>query len=163
MKNAHAGIIEYLGSRAIAVVSTVSKEGLPQAATVFYWVDETVHGGFSLYFVTRRHTRKFSNIMHNPAVAVVVGTDMDPHTVQIEGEAELVEVGESVTQLGRLAMLVGKHPKVAALYTGAFYPKDPFSGIEGKDFAVFRVSPKWVRYMTYDEEKRDIVYLQTLP
>lgn len=70
-----------------AVLATVSPEGEPQAATITHLMDND----FTLYFVTKKESRKFQNITHNPRVSIVIGTDPSvPTTVQIQGRATVI-------------------------------------------------------------------------
>ena len=63
-------VLKFLKEKELAVVSTVSAAGKPEAATVIYFIDDD----FSFYFITRRNTRKFENLQLNNNVALVVGT-----------------------------------------------------------------------------------------
>lgn len=156
--------ITYLRSQIIAVVSTIDKETKkPQSATVFYWINDVHRGEFNLYFVTRRYTRKFHNLMSDPSVSVVVGTGFDPLTVQLEGEAELVESQDGLQNMAELTERLHAHPTLAMIYSGAFVPRNPFPQQEGDDFAVFRVRPSWVRFMRYDQERGELVFDQIKP
>lgn len=157
--------IEYLRDQVTAVLSTVSPEGAPHSATVFYWINDIVaeHGDFNVYFVTRRHTRKFKNLMNDARVAMVVGTTFEPFTVQLEGEAELVETQDSFEGMEELAQRLHAHPTIGMIYSGAFYPRNPFKQMEGEDFALFRIRPSWVRVMRYDEKEQRLVFEQIRP
>lgn len=154
--------IAYLRSQLMAVVSTVGTDGKPQAATVFFWVDDVARNRFNIYFVTRRHSRKFANLLINHSVAVVVGSAFEPHTLQIEGEAELIAAGDGIRNMARLSKLLAKKPNMSMLYSGAFFPKNPFGKIIGEDFAVFQVKASWARFMTYDKESKELAYHQII-
>ena len=73
-------ILKFLKEKELAVVSTVSAASKPESATVIYFIDDELN----FYFVTRRNTRKFENLQLNNNVAIVVGTELMPVTVQIE-------------------------------------------------------------------------------
>jgi general stress protein 26 len=80
-------ILEFLKTHQDGVVSTVSPEGHPEAATVGFSETEDLE----IIFGTNRSSRKYRNIQHNPRVAVVIGFSGDI-TVQYEGVArELAE------------------------------------------------------------------------
>ena len=155
--------IEYLREQFIAVVSTVGQDGSPHSATVFFWINDVVHTDFNLYFVTRRHTRKYKDIAQDPRVAVVVGANFEPVTVQIEGEAELVEAQDGYENMVDLAERLHAHPDLAQIYGGHFQPRNPFPQMEGEDFAFIRVRPAWVRMMRYDGGKGELVFEQVRP
>ncbi len=131
-------VLKFLKEKQLAVVSTASSAGKPEAATVIYFIDDD----FNFYFVTRRNTRKFENLQSNSNVAIVVGTELLPVTVQIEGTAELVS-GED----GELLMAeIIKRPQIQSLYFG------PFLELKGIDFAAFKVKINWLRWLSVDPE-----------
>jgi general stress protein 26 len=155
-------LIEYLHGHFIAVASTLSPAGMPQSATVFYWANDVTPFGFNIYFVTHRSARKFQNLLMHDAVAVVIGTDFDPNSVQIEGTAEIVEVAEKREDLDEFVKRMNAQPNMARLYDGAFFPRNAFAQIDGHDFAVVRVMPTWVRWMQYDAKEKKLVYHQII-
>jgi general stress protein 26 len=163
MAKRYRDIVEYLDSKMTAVVSTISETGKPQSATVFYWTVKGKDDSFDLFFLTRRHTRKSRNLERDSAVAVAVGTDLEPYAVQIEGEAEMVEKSDNLAHLWNLALLGSAKARMRRLFSGEFFPAAPFGGLKGNDFAVYRVRPTWVRYMSFDEKKREITYREYLP
>jgi len=152
-----ADVIAYLESQLIAVVASSSPDGQPQASTVFYWINDREGNRFNFYFVTRKTTRKYNNILQNPKVAVVVGTAFEPNTVQIDGIAEQLEADLSLKNLKNFSRFMTRHRIQAMIYDGAFYPKSPFKGIEGKEFVVFRVKPTRVAITSYDGITKNIV------
>ncbi len=160
---AKEGTLRYLRSKVVAVVATICLDATPEAATVFYWINDVDEAGFCFYFLSRRNTRKFQNLLANPAVAIVVGTEFEPETVQMSGVAEIIDAGNSLDGLEELKKRLVKHPVQAALYAGAFFPKNPFAAIEGKEFSLYRVRPSWVRHMTVDKKTKHIEYVQILP
>ena len=141
-------VLKFLKEKELAVVSTVSAAGKPEAATVIYFMDDD----FSFYFITRRNTRKFENLQLNNNVAIVVGTELMPITVQIEGTAELVtgEKGES------LVTEIAKRPQIQSLYFG------PFLELKGIDFAAFKVKINWLRWLSVDPETGKEDYSQII-
>lgn len=157
-------VVRYLQTQFVCVISTVTQDAKPQAATVFYWANDInkKKGTFSLYFVTRRHTRKFENLMFNKAVAVVVGTEFQPTTVQIDGDAELVESATGIADLTQFMKRMVTHPTAALMYAGAFFPRNPFTRLEGDNYAVFKITPRWVRWMHREPDKKEITYRQII-
>lgn len=160
----YSDIIDFLRAKHIAVVATVAKDGgAPHSATVFYHLGDVVSASsFSLYFVTRRHTRKFSDLLADQRVSMVVGTELEPFSVQIDGTAEFIEASSGIERLFDLGTKLLSDPQLGMLYVGAFYPNNPFGQIEGEDFAVFRVNPTVIRYMHPSADQKRIEYTQTL-
>lgn len=142
----------FLRNNLIAVIATINNENKPEAAVIQCLVDANL----CVYFVTRRHTRKFKNLQLNKWVAIVIGTELGTNTVQIEGEAKFVT--EDLSQLDALTNRKG----MKDIYYGCLCDS-PFTKIEGTDFAVFKVQPDWLRWMTLDPKTGKEVYYQVIP
>jgi len=160
--NLAKNVLSYLNTQLTCVVASVAPNGQPQAATVFFWVNDVKGDKFKLFFVTRRHTRKFNNIIAEPRVAMVVGTAFEPTTVQIDGEATLLDMATGIKNLRGFRKMMDKHSIQARIYDGAFYPKSPFKALDGEDYAIFRVVPKSVTLMNYDTKKKEITYTKVV-
>lgn len=77
---------EFLKKNRLATLATISIENnAPQAAFVYFLTDEDFH----IYIVTAKDSRKFSNISKNNKVALVIGQEMEPLVLQIEGTAKI--------------------------------------------------------------------------
>lgn len=89
-----ARVAKAIGSRAFAMLSTVSPAGFPHAAGVQYAVGGT-EGRTVLYVHTMRSSRKAINVAADGRVAVVIPVRRlpvgPPFTIQFQGRAELVE------------------------------------------------------------------------
>ncbi len=70
-----------------AVVSTVNFSGKPEAAFIYYTLDEESN----FYFITKNQTRKAKNLEINKSVAIVISDEELMQTLQMEGTASLVE------------------------------------------------------------------------
>lgn len=76
----------FLKKNRLAAIATISSENnAPQAAFVYYLTDEDFH----IYIITAKDSRKFSNISKNNKVALVIGQEMEPLVLQIEGDAAI--------------------------------------------------------------------------
>lgn len=150
-------VLAYLKENYLAVVATVGKnEDQPEAATVHYFIDDD----FTFYFITRYSTRKHGNLETNPKIAIVVGTVQAPHTVQMEGTAEILEDEKDIRMLGeklesnptiyqRMFAMVQRHPV--------------FPGGQEPDTSIIKVTVRWLRWLEYDEHTMTEGYHQILP
>jgi hypothetical protein len=79
-------LLRFMRSHLLAVQSSVSPSGNPQAAVVGMVVTDS----FEIVFDTLDTTRKVHNLRLNPKIAFVVGglTNGDERTVQYEGLAD---------------------------------------------------------------------------
>jgi len=87
---------QFLKSNRLAALATISsQENTPQASLIYYLTDENFH----IYIVTSKESRKFKNITKNNKVALVVGQEMDPVVIQLEGTVEMVEDKSKIHEL----------------------------------------------------------------
>ncbi len=127
--------LDFLKKHIFAVVASGTQDNMPNASTVLFQVDDDMN----VFFMTRKHTRKFANLTANEKVAIVVGLGDGPGTVQMEGEAHLIEAGED--GLDAFFEHIKENAKLKELYYG------PFLELPGADLAVFRVRLSWMRYL----------------
>jgi len=71
-------VADFLRKKKSMVLATVTPEGKPHAATVFYEADEN----FNFYILTSATSGKLKNILHNGHAAFAVGTGPESITVQ---------------------------------------------------------------------------------
>lgn len=114
----------------IGVLSTASKDGKTEAATI-----EFVFDGKDVYFTTQTTTRKYKNIKENPQGSLVISKV--PDNVQIDGIIQ--ELGESdkdiIAQL--MTSNLGQSP--------SFYK-------ENEKWKFFRFTPKEIRSSHYPKK-----------
>jgi uncharacterized protein YhbP (UPF0306 family) len=75
-------------SNITAVLGTVSADGLPRTALIYYSIDDV----FTLYFLTVSNTQKYKNLLENPHVAITIGFGPAQTSVQGIGIAEALEI-----------------------------------------------------------------------
>jgi len=95
-------IAQYLGSHPFINLATVTAGGAPQAHTVAFVAD-----GATVFFTTRKDTRKALNLAANPKVAYTLDQDqydsfMEITGVQMEGAASVVSDPEEIARIGEL-------------------------------------------------------------
>lgn len=143
--------IEFLRSKTTAVISTVSPAGQPMAATIYFVVDDD----FNFYFTTKSFTRKNQNLETNPNVALVVGTQSEPVTAQIQGVAtRITNQGEIDLRMGQIEEIFAKNQYVAPLFQLA-PPRN--------EVLVYKITPNWMRWLDLRGDKTDGDFVQILP
>lgn len=144
-------VMTFLRSKAIAVISTISPEGLPEAATIYFTVD----GKFQFYFLTKTFARKFKNISENPNVALVIGTESEPVTVQVEGVAQkITDQIEFNTQFENMTKIYSKLEYVAPMFQ--------LSGGQ-HELVLYKITPNWMRFLDLRGAKSNGGFIQILP
>jgi pyridoxine/pyridoxamine 5'-phosphate oxidase len=132
-------LLEFMRSEKYAVQTSVSPNGIPQAAVVGIAVSDR----FEIVFDTLASSRKAANLSANPAMALVIGgtRDGDERTVQYEGTADEPSGGE----LERLLAL--------------YYARFP-DGRERRSWPgliYVRVKPTWIRYSDFSVQPPEII------
>jgi PPOX class probable F420-dependent enzyme len=121
-------LVQFVRARGLAVLATTAPDGSPQAAVV--GVAATADG--DIVFDTTRDSRKFANLIREPRVALVIGSDWDDErTVQLEGTA---------------AEIPPDDPAVAAYYQQ--FPSG-HERAEWPEIVYVRIRPRWARYSDY--------------
>jgi len=78
----HQKVHEFLKHHPMGVLSTVSEDGKPWGAAIYYVADED----FNFYFVTRVETSKYYNLDKNPVAAITIADSETQTTVQASGK-----------------------------------------------------------------------------
>jgi hypothetical protein len=127
-----SALFAFMDSQTLAVQTSVSPSGSPQAAVVGFIVTES----FEVFFDTLDSTRKVRNLRRNPRVAFVIGgmVDGDERTVQYEGLADEPEGAD----LDRLK----------ARYFSRFPDGPDRQGWAGLIYV--RARPTWIRYSDFN-------------
>ena len=129
-------LLKFLRLHRLAVQTSVSAAGVPQAAIVGIAVTDQ----FEIVFDTLQTTRKAQNLRHSPIALVIGGwAPEDERTVQYEGDEP------SGAELDRLKQV----------YFAA-YPDGP-SRASWPGLIYVRVRPKWIRYSDYNQDPPEIV------
>ena len=126
-----AELYAFISGCKLAVLGSVSPEGLPQSALVGIAVTEELE----IVFDTLNTTRKFRNLRANPRASFVIGW-VGERTVQFEGEAFLPE-GEELA----------RYKKV---YFGTWLDGPARQSWPGITYFVVR--PRWIRYSDFDQQ-----------
>lgn len=132
-------ILEFIGSKSLMSISSISSQGQPQAAVVGFGETDD----FRLVFGTSNTSRKYQNLQRNKAVAVVIGWD-DTRTVQYEGVARELAKDE------------------AEQYAELYFAKNPHARKykDLPDQRYFMLTPTWIRYTNLASKPWDIIELQ---
>jgi general stress protein 26 len=124
-------IYQFINQQRLGVVATTNPENKPEAAVVGIAVSENLE----IIFDTVEASRKYANILHNPAVAVVIGWD-DEITVQYEGTAEILGDGDEADSL-------------RAIYYQA-YPDGQERTATWPGLVHIKITPRWIRYSNFN-------------
>ena len=134
----------FLRQHQMGVLSTVSEDGMPWGAAIYYVADE----GFNFYFVTRAETFKYQNLDKNPYAALTVADADSQTTVQASGMVTRVPVEDYADivfdKLAKLRPKDDPHwsPPLSKLHAGNYIP--------------LCLTPSKLNYANYKDRKADI-------
>lgn len=83
----HERITELLNKHHIGILCTASKDGMPHAATIYFFADED----FNIFFITKEKTTKQSNLVQNPKAALAIFEAATQTTLQLTGTVSRIE------------------------------------------------------------------------
>lgn len=115
-----------------AVIASVSKAGLPHAATIYYYTDDALN----FYFLTATGTQKYDNLLANPKASIVIGTGPELTTMQGFGTSTLLEKGSDEE-----AVAMVKIKKRLAEHDGT-WPIFQLERFDDETIAVFKFVPE---------------------
>ncbi|HMU81944.1 MAG TPA: pyridoxamine 5'-phosphate oxidase family protein [Leptospiraceae bacterium] len=122
----------FLQTERIAVLATVSPDGMPQSALIGI----AATPDFELVFDTIKTTRKYRNLAQDPRASLVIGCTESGITLQYEGVAR---------ELRGIEM-----EKYRQIYF-AQWP-DGTARLSWDGITYFAVRPSWIRYCNYAVE-----------
>lgn len=84
---AYFKIMNYIERNPLATLSTVNDDGTPHGAVVYICAlsNQTV------CFITKNLTQKYVNVTERPAVSLTIGNDAESSTLQLTGQASVVD------------------------------------------------------------------------
>jgi uncharacterized pyridoxamine 5'-phosphate oxidase family protein len=126
-------LYEFISKNKYAVLSTVTKDNLAEAALVGIGVTTDL----KIIFDTVRTSRKYKNLIENPSIAFVIGWDNE-QTIQYEGNARVPTANEL--------------DKLLETYF-SFFPEGKERKENWKDVVYFCVTPKWIRYSDFNSSQ----------
>lgn len=80
-------IVSYIKSNPLSVMSTVTPDNKSNAATMYIVSDKDLN----VYFMTKKETQKYCNIMNNPSVSFTVHDELNLTTLQMIGDATPID------------------------------------------------------------------------
>ncbi len=150
--------LKFLKNHKTAVLATASRQGDPQAATIFYAIDDD----FTFNFITDKKSRKWGNLKENLHVAVVVGAGPDVITAQCGGHAEIIDYTHD---LKRAEEVIRKVVENSKLHSEP--PAWPVLMNPKIELGVFVLKPEWMVLLNLeiqrDREDYPDDYLKVLP
>ncbi len=134
-------IFTFLENHRLGTLCTVSRDGGPDGAAVYYFIDK----GFNIFFITKTNTEKYKEIRQNPDVVLVVVDENTKDIAKIRGKASALTDQKVIT--GLFEKLADK------LNTGeTFDTVLPILKREGGNISAIKITCKSIRMSRYGGE-----------
>jgi hypothetical protein len=124
-------LYQFIAKQSLAVVGSLSPEGILQSALVGIAVTEDLE----IVFDTLNTSRKYRNLVSDTRASLVIGWENET-TVQLEGQAFLPE-GEALMRYKRVYF--------------AKWPDGP-SRQSWPGLVYFVIRPRWIRYSDFNQQ-----------
>lgn len=129
---------DLMTAHACAVLATLSENNAPEMAHVIVHIDER----FNVYFVSRKTTRKVSNIAAR-SIATLFFSDVETmRQAEYAGEGRVVENMQEIA--GTLPMI-----QKAIADSQSSYKLPPVSQMEEEGYVLICIAPTSIRYRDY--------------
>lgn len=137
-------VLAFLQKHKHCSIATVTPDGKPEAATIYYGIDKH----FNFYFPTGTLSRKFKNLRKNPHVALVVSDTDKLITVQMEGVAQVIQMAKKDGVVLR-TLIKSMTPSLRETLKDPWDPVPPVIKMKNGSLALLQVKLQWVRWADY--------------
>lgn len=134
--------LDFLRKHPMGVLSTVSKDGKPWGAAIYFVADEDLN----CYFAVRNATHKYKNLTANKHAAITVADSTTQSTVQIAGSIERVPAKDTLDVVFK--RLAGLKPKHATDWM------PPIIKVHEGDWVVLRLKPAYAQFANFASHKK---------
>jgi general stress protein 26 len=135
------GAHEFLKNHKVGVLATVSPDGDPYAAAIYYTVDSALN----ISFLTKTGTKKADNLEHKNLAMLVVYEAASQTTVQVAGSVSKITNDDEINEVFRQIV----H---ASLDTGNTDLAPIFKLDEG-NYVTYRLTPTQIRMASFSHAK----------
>lgn len=130
-------IFTFLRENPIGVLSSVTPDGNPHGAVVYFRVDKD----FSVSIFTKTGTRKYDNLKRNNHVMLTVFEPETQATVQVTGVAEEVQDNYELSGIAGTIMGISMNTSEAGV--------PPLSKLDAGMYTAFKILPMQIRMAVY--------------
>ena len=133
--------LNFLEEHTLGTLATINSRGIPNLATVFFFVDKD----FSCYFITKENTRKLENIQEREVSTLLCSSEDDLTSIELMGATEILTDTLSIVKIiERFQELV--------LNRKAGYWVPPISQLNAGQYVVCKFIPNSARMVVYSNE-----------
>lgn len=134
-------IFSFLREFPLGTLATINVSGVPEVVVVYLLVEQDL----SIFFVTKALTRKFKNIVRNPAVAILVYDERTLTSVEITGKVHVVE--DTI----EFARVIDKFHNVVSKRKGSTW-LPPIAQIGAGDYVACMLRPRHITHRVFTND-----------
>jgi general stress protein 26 len=143
----------YLKTLATAVLSTVSSDGKPSAAIIYFVVDERLN----FYFLSKSDTTKAKNLKENHNAALTIIEFNSPRTIQAVGIVKEVERPEIYNEL------MTKISDENMENNKSLWPPPVHKLHKAGSLILYMFTPSWLRLADFSEASSEQIFQTIIP
>lgn len=136
-KEAH----DFLRQHPVGVLATVDPNGEPDAAAIYFTIDEDSN----IAFLTRTGTKKSDNLQHNHHATLVVYEAETQTTVQVKGAARKIEDPHDMNEVFIKVLNASLDASDTAV--------TPISQLREGNYITYRLKPKQIRMAVFSHPR----------
>jgi uncharacterized pyridoxamine 5'-phosphate oxidase family protein len=140
----HQKIHDFLKQHPMGILSTVSADGTPWGAAIYYVSDDD----FNFFFVTKMKTLKYQNLDNNPLAALTIADPETQITVQAMGKISRLPIKDYAD------VIFAKLAKIKPKDDHTWVP--PITKVHEGDYIPLRLTPSKLQFADYKAVKSDI-------
>lgn len=130
-------IFGFLKSCPVGVLSTITPDGDPHGAVIYFTIDED----FVVSFVTKGQTRKYDNLKRNNHVTLTVFEPKSQTTAQVIGEAVEIKDSYDINAIAGAILAASMKTSEGGL--------PPITKLSAGDFVGFKIVPDQIRMAVF--------------
>lgn len=130
-------ILNFLKNHKIGVLATVDPNGDPNAAAIYFTVDDSLN----ISFLTKTGTKKHDNLVRHAHAMLVIYEASSQTTVQIKGIASEITGNKETQQIFADILKVSMGTSEGGV--------PPISKLRAGEYVAYRIDPKEIRMAVY--------------
>ncbi len=134
-------LLHILQSHYLAAIATISEDGVPHTAAVYYMVDDDL----SFYFFTKQETNKFIHISNNDIASLLVTDEDGLQSLSIEGSVI------NANDQQHVHVVTEKFDKTLKQHRVTL---SPLLEHDAGNFVLLRLTPTKIRWACFSEDSK---------
>ncbi len=130
-------ILKFLAEHPAGVLASVDPDGNPHATVIYYSADDD----FAVRFLTKKGTKKSSNLQYNDRVALVVFDDISQTTAQLIGTVKEITDAKEVNKIFRSTLRASLRTSKTSV--------PPISKLQAGEYVAYLLTPVEVRMAAF--------------